>query len=63
MAELPLVLKVRLPPEWRREVLRTLALMGITAASLFPGTGGVAQHAARIIHDGFRYVRSELAGH
>jgi hypothetical protein len=63
MADLPLVLKVQLPSDWRREVLRTLAQMGITAASLFPGTGGVAQHAARIIQDGFRYVRSELEGH
>jgi hypothetical protein len=62
-AHLPLVFKVNLPAEWRREVLRTIALMGITAASLFPGTSGVAQHAARIIRDGFRYVRSEAEGH
>jgi hypothetical protein len=62
-ANLPLLLKVNLPAEWRREALRTLALMGITAASLFPGTAGVAQHAARIIRDGFRHVRSEVEGH
>jgi hypothetical protein len=60
---LPLVFKVNLPTEWRREVLRALALMGITAASLFPDTAGVAQHAARVIQDGFRYVRSEVEGH
>lgn len=62
-AHLPLVYKINLPSEWRREVLRTLALMGITAASLFPDTAGVAQYAARIIRDGFRHVRSEVEGH
>lgn len=62
-ALLPLIFKLQLPAEWRREVLRTLALMGITAASLFPGTAGVAKHAARIIEDGFRHVSSETEGH
>jgi FRG domain len=62
-AHLPLLLKIQLPAAWRREVLRNLSLMGVTAETLFPGTGGVAQHAARIIKDGFRHVRSELEGH
>lgn len=60
---LPLLMKITLPAEWRRDVLRNLALMGITAASIFPGTSGVAQHAARIIRDGFRHIQSEIEGH
>jgi FRG domain len=60
---LPLVLKIELPAAWRRDVLRNLDLMGITAASLFPGASGVAQDAGRIIRDDFRHVRSEVEGH
>jgi hypothetical protein len=33
--------KIKLPQEWRREALRTLRLMGITADSLFPGLDGI----------------------
>ena len=58
-----LVLKIELPAEWRRDVLRNLDLMGITAASLFPGASGVAQEAGRIVQDDFRHVRSEVEGH
>ncbi len=59
----PLLFKIVLPADWRRTVLRELALMGITDAGLFPDIGGVAHHASRIIRDGFRHVRSVLEGH
>jgi hypothetical protein len=62
-ASLPLLFKIELMPEWRRDVLRELALMGITDATLFADVSGVAQHASRIVRDGFRHVRNELEGH
>ena len=45
-ANIPLIFKVNLPGAWRREVLRTLALMGITAASLFPARLGLLTRLA-----------------
>ncbi len=63
VAGLPVLFKIELPAEWRRGVLRELALMGITDAGLFPGVAGVAQHSARMVRDGFRHVRNEVEGH
>lgn len=43
-----LLVKIRLRSEWRREALATLAKMGVTAASLFPGMDGLGR--ATILH-------------
>jgi hypothetical protein len=59
----PILFKIALPAEWRRDVLRELALMGITDAGLFPDVGGVAGHSSRIVRDGFVHVRNVLEGH
>jgi hypothetical protein len=59
----PLLFKVELPAEWRRDVLQELALMGITDAGLFPDVGGVAGHASRIVRDDFLQIRSALEGY
>jgi hypothetical protein len=44
---MPIVSKIILPNEWRLDVLGALRLMGITAATLFPGLDGLGR-AARI---------------
>lgn len=61
--DLSIVFKIELPASWRRTVLRELALMGITDATLFADIGGVARHTSRIIRDGFVHVRSVLEGY
>jgi hypothetical protein len=37
------LIKFRIPATWRREILRSLSRMGITAGSLFPGLDGVGE--------------------
>lgn len=41
----PILKRITLPNEWRRDVLRALRDMGVTAASLFPGLDGLGRAA------------------
>jgi hypothetical protein len=57
-----IIYKIRLPEDWRQEVIRNLYKMGITPASLFPGVDGVGQATRLRIQTGDIITLLDLLG-
>lgn len=57
-----LIRKIRLRPEWREQVLTTLAAMGISASTLFPGLDGIGRATSGHLLSGKLANRDLLTG-
>lgn len=55
-----LINKIRLRREWRETALESLAMMGITAASLFPGLDGLGRATSSHVNAGMLGLRDAL---
>ena len=54
------VSRILLPADWRKEALTSLAAMGITAASLFPGVQGIGDYTTMLVRLGQDGLRADV---